>query len=117
MDRLAQSLSSLGLKKDDKIAIIHKNCHRYLEAYFAAAKIGAILVPINYRLAEQDFIYILNDARAKALIAQSDLIHCLAHRRDDIPELERIILTTHASARCRRRRAMPLIPIPPMPRK
>ncbi|MFC2165321.1 long-chain-fatty-acid--CoA ligase [Acidobacteriota bacterium] len=94
VDRLAQSLNSLGIQKDDKLAIIHKNCHRYLEAYFAVAKLGAILVPINYRLAEQDFIYILNDAKAKALIAKPELIRGLKKRMNDIPTLEKIILTS-----------------------
>jgi len=94
VDRLAQSLGSMGLHNEDKIAIIHKNCHRYLEAYFAAAKIGAVLVPINYRLAEQDFIYILHDAQARILIAQPELIRCLPRRREDLPGLESIILTS-----------------------
>jgi len=93
VDRLAGVLNSLGLQKNDKIAIIHKNCHRYLEIYFAAAKLGAVCVPINYRLAEQDFIYILTDARAKILMAQPELIRCLIQRWNDIPQLERIFLT------------------------
>ena len=52
IDRLASGLRSLGIRKNDKIAILHKNCHKFLETYFAAAKIGAILVPMNYRLSE-----------------------------------------------------------------
>ncbi len=93
VDNLAQSLATLGIQQDDKIAIIHTNCHRYLEMYFASAKLGAILVPINYRLAEQDFIYILNNAQAKVLVAQPEMIRCLKKRMDDIPTLKRIILT------------------------
>ena len=45
VDRLANGLQTLGIRKNDKIAILHKNCHKFLETYFAAAKIGAILVP------------------------------------------------------------------------
>lgn len=93
VDKLASSLFSLGIHKDDKIAIIHRNCHRYLEAYFAAAKLGAVLVPTNYRLSAKDFVYILNDSSAKVLIAQPDLVSCLVEKKDALPLLKHIILT------------------------
>ena len=47
VDQLAASFQSMGIGVDDKVAIIHKNCHVFFETYFAAAKIGAVLVPIN----------------------------------------------------------------------
>jgi fatty-acyl-CoA synthase len=93
VDKLASSLFSLGIQKNDKIAIIHRNCHRYLEAYFATAKIGAILVPINFRLSAKDFVYILNDCMAKVLIAQPDLVSCLEEKSHALPLLKHIILT------------------------
>lgn len=73
VDKLSSCLLSLGIQKNDKIAIIHRNCHRYLETYFAATKIGAVLVPVNYRLSGEDFVFILNDSQANWLIAQPDL--------------------------------------------
>lgn len=93
VDKLASCLVSLGIRKNDKIAIIHRNCHRYLETYFAAAKIGAVLVPINYRLGGKDFVFILNDARAKLLIAQPDLVSCLQGKKSDLPLCENVILS------------------------
>jgi len=96
-DRLSSSLLLLGIQKDDRIAIIHRNCHRYLETYYAAAKIGAVLVPINFRLSAEDFVYILNDSLAKVLIAQPDLISCLAEKKDALPLLKHIILTESES--------------------
>lgn len=92
-DRLAGSLQSLGIEKNDKIAIIHKNCHRFLETYFAAAKLGAILVPINFRLAPHDFIHILNDAETEILIAQPNLIGWFSGKRNDLKQLKNVILT------------------------
>lgn len=92
-DRLASGLADLGIQKNDKIAIIHRNCHRFLETYWAAAKIGAVLVPINTRLSAKDFVYILNDSQAKALIAQPDLVSCLEEERDAPPLSIHIILT------------------------
>lgn len=99
VDKLSTSLSSLGIQKNDKITIIHRNCHRYLETYFAAAKIGAVLVPINYRLTSEDFEFILNDSRAKWLIAQPDLASRLKDRKRDLPMLRGIILTDPTAAR------------------
>jgi len=93
IDRLANGLRSLGIQKNEKIAILHKNCHRFLEVYFATAKIGAVLVPMNYRLSAEDFIYILDNSQAKFLITQVDLVPPLLKSVDVLPHLERIIFT------------------------
>jgi len=93
VDRLSSSLKALDIQKNDRIAIIHRNCHRYLETYYAAAKMGAVLVSLNFRLSAEDFLYILNDSLAKVLIAQPDLVLCLEGKKDSLPRLEHIILT------------------------
>jgi len=98
VDKLASGLRSIGIYKNDKIAVIHKNCHRFLEAYFAAARIGAILVPINYRLAAHDFFCILNNSQAKVLIAQPDLISSIFEKKEELPLLRNIILTEPVKA-------------------
>jgi fatty-acyl-CoA synthase len=97
VDRLADGLRSLGIKKNAKIAILHKNCHRFLETYFAAAKIGAILIPMNYRLSVEDFIYILDNSQARLLITQPDLVPPLLANKDVLPHLEKIIFTHSVS--------------------
>jgi fatty-acyl-CoA synthase len=99
VDKLSSSLLSLGIQKNDKIAIIHRNCHRYLETYFAAAKIGAVLVPINYRLGAKEFVFILNNSQAKMLVAQPDLVSCLEGEKNELPMLEGIILTDSKAAK------------------
>jgi fatty-acyl-CoA synthase len=96
VDLLSSGLVSLGIAKNDRIAIIHRNCHRYLETYFAAASIGAVLVPINYRLSGEDFVFILNDCQAKWMIAQPDLVSCLEDKKHDLPLMQGIILTEPA---------------------
>jgi len=98
VDKLSSSLRSLGIRKNDKIAIIHRNCHCYLEAYFAAAKIGAVLVPINHRLSGHDFVYILKDSGSRWMIAQPDLVSCLEDKRRLLPHLKGIIMTDPSEA-------------------
>ena len=69
VNRLSHCLKDLEIGKDDKIAILHPNCHYFLEAYYGIAQIGAISVPINYRLSPREIAFILQDSESKILIA------------------------------------------------
>lgn len=71
ISRLSSCLGSLGIGKGDRVALLHPNCHVFLEAYYAIALIGAISVPINYRLSPQEIAFILQDSEPKILIADS----------------------------------------------
>jgi fatty-acyl-CoA synthase len=68
--RLCNGLVSLGLQRNDRLAILHENCHVFLEAYFAAAHLGLILVPLNFRLSPKELAMIVNDSGSRILIAQ-----------------------------------------------
>ena len=57
--RLFRCLKGFGLKKGDKVAILHPNCHTFLEAYYAIPQIGAVSVPINTRLSPREIAFIL----------------------------------------------------------
>ena len=72
IDSLTGSLIAGGIKKGDRIAVLSYNCPQYLEIYFASARIGAILVPLNYRLATRELEYILTDSGASMLIFHQD---------------------------------------------
>ena len=91
--RLANGFRSLGLQKEDRVAILHENCHVFLETYFAAAHLGVILVPLNFRLAPQDFALILNDSQSKVIIAQSKYEDKLRAIDPPLDGLEQIIWT------------------------
>ena len=67
--RLANFLKERGIDKGDRVAILHQNSHEFLEAYFAAAQLGAILNPLNIRLSPGELSFILEDAGATLLIA------------------------------------------------
>ncbi len=71
VNRLSQALLSLGVEKGDRVAILHHNCHRYLECYFGVMQIGAVLVPMNYRLTSFDWLDIINDSGARLLVADT----------------------------------------------
>jgi acyl-CoA synthetase (AMP-forming)/AMP-acid ligase II len=66
---LAHFLNSTGIRKGDRVAILHENSHEFLEAYFAAAHLGAVLNPLNIRLRPLELAPILTDSGAALLIA------------------------------------------------
>jgi fatty-acyl-CoA synthase len=65
--RLAGALRSAGVQPGDRVAYLSGNCHRLLEAYYGVLEAGAVLLPLNIRLAPLELAYILNDAEAKVL--------------------------------------------------
>jgi fatty-acyl-CoA synthase len=73
VNRLANALFKLGIKKGDKVASLMFNSPDLIVAYFAAAKLGAISVPINYRLVSREIKYIVDQSDSSALIYDDDL--------------------------------------------
>ncbi|MGQ9858119.1 MAG: long-chain-fatty-acid--CoA ligase [Thermodesulfobacteriota bacterium] len=80
-----------GIRSRDRIAILEINSHRFLEAYYASAGIGAILTPLNFRLSAKELAYILRDSQARWLLANARFAHLVeATLKEDNP-LEGII--------------------------
>lgn len=69
--RLASFLHSNGVGMGDRVAILHQNSHEFLESYFAAAQLGAILNPLNFRLSPKELSFILKDSGATLLITSN----------------------------------------------
>jgi fatty-acyl-CoA synthase len=72
INQLARGLISLGLQKGDRLAILAFNCNQYLELYWACAKTGIILVPLNFRLVSRELEYFLKACEVKCLFYGSD---------------------------------------------
>ena len=62
VNRLSHALIGLGVGKGDRVCILSPNSHFFLESFYATSQIGAVLVPLNYRLVAADHEYILNHA-------------------------------------------------------
>jgi fatty-acyl-CoA synthase len=77
-DRWSAALQRLGVAAGDRVAYIAPNTHAQLESFYAVPQIGAVLVPINYRLAADEFVYIINHSGAKVVCAHEDYLDCLA---------------------------------------
>src|SRR3972149_10584261 len=68
-NRLANAFASAGLAVGDRIALLSKNSIEHALLFYGASKAGVVPVPLNYRLAAPEWVYIINDAQAKMLIA------------------------------------------------
>ena len=73
-----------GIKKGDRVALLARNRPEYLEALFAAAKLGAILVPLNIRLAYQELAYILGDCRPRGLMLEEEFESTIGAVKDKL---------------------------------
>ncbi len=70
--QLAGGLKRLGLLKGDRVAILAKNSHAYIEAYVGAPAAGFVIVPLNTRLAAAELQYLLEDSGARVLLTDRD---------------------------------------------
>ena len=68
-DRFSSALQRLGVKAGDRVAYIAPNTHAQLESFYAVPQIGAVLVPINYRLSPEEFTYIITHSGASVVCA------------------------------------------------
>src|SRR5438445_9957464 len=83
-DRWSAALQGLGVKKGDRVAYIAPNTHEQLESFYAVSQTGALLVPINYRLTPDDFVYITIHSGAKVLCVHPDHMEAVASVRSHL---------------------------------
>src|SRR6201981_378772 len=84
-DRWSAALQGLGVAPGDRVATIAPNTHAQLESFYAVPQMGAVLVPINYRLTADDFVYIINHSGSSVVCAHSDYLEVLDAVRDQMP--------------------------------
>src|SRR5579864_3164482 len=86
--RLAGALRETGVRDGDRVAFLSTNCHRLLEAYYGVIEAGAVLLPLNIRLAPQELAYILNDSGAKVLFLEKEFLEVVNSFRESVPNLQ-----------------------------
>jgi fatty-acyl-CoA synthase len=82
VSRLAGALCAAGVKPGDRVAFLSTNCHRLLEAYYGVLEAGAVLLPLNIRLAPDELAYILNDSGASILFLEKQFAGIVQGFRD-----------------------------------
>src|SRR6267378_6017442 len=83
-DRWSATLQKLGVGQNDRVAYIAPNTHAQLESFYAVPQIGAVLVPINYRLTSEDFAYIVTHSGSTIVCAHEDYLEAVDRVRDQL---------------------------------
>ena len=90
-NRVAHGLRSLGVGKGDRVSFIGKNHPLYFEALLGAAKIGAVMTPVNWRLAAPEVAFILSNCEASVVFIGEGFADILDKARGDAPRVEHVI--------------------------
>jgi fatty-acyl-CoA synthase len=90
-DRWSAALQRLGVAKGDRVAYIAPNTHAQLESFLAVPQLGAILVPINYRLTADDFVYIINHSGSTVVCVHEDYLDAVESVRTQLPRVRHVV--------------------------
>jgi fatty-acyl-CoA synthase len=84
---MAAALAARGVRHGDRVAFLGQNHPSQIVALFACARLGALLLPLNWRLAPPEWRFILEDAGAKLLLATPDMLSAMPDRAVDVTTL------------------------------
>ena len=90
-DRWSAALQGLGVRPGDRVATIAPNTHAQLESFYAVPQLGAVLVPVNYRLTPDDFVYIVNHSGSTVVCVHSDYLADVDAVRDQMPGVRHFV--------------------------
>jgi fatty-acyl-CoA synthase len=93
-DRWSAVLQKLGISPGDRVAYLSPNTHAQLESFYAVPQIGAVLVPLNYRLIADDFIYLINHSGSRMVCADRDYLGTIDSIREQLPKVEHYVALT-----------------------
>lgn len=85
VNRLSNALLNLGVQRGDRVCILSPNSHFFLESFYGTSQIGAILVPLNYRLKGAEHEFILNHAGVRTVLVDWEYAKVVDEIRDQLP--------------------------------
>ncbi len=91
VNQTANSLLKWGIKKGDRVGIFMKNCPEFLYLYFATAKIGAIMVPMNFGYPPEELQYAVNHSELPILFSSSHLQKIVLEAMPNCPKLRQVV--------------------------
>lgn len=84
VNMLANALASRGIGKEDKVALLFFNCSELVELYFAVCRMGAVNVPLNFRLRGAEILYQVTDSESKLVVFGEEFSGVLDEIRGDV---------------------------------
>uniref|UniRef100_A0AAU3H4Q0 Long-chain fatty acid--CoA ligase n=1 Tax=Streptomyces sp. NBC_01401 TaxID=2903854 RepID=A0AAU3H4Q0_9ACTN len=91
VNRLAAGLTDLGVGRGDVVALLLYNQPEFLELVHAVNRVGAVFLPLNYRLSQEEWRYILGHAQAKVIVSESEFVPHVDRIAPQLTGLERRI--------------------------
>jgi acyl-CoA synthetase (AMP-forming)/AMP-acid ligase II len=89
-NQLANALLAAGVEKGERVGMLLMNSSEFMEAYFALAKIGAVVVPLNWRLVADELEFILKNSGTRRLLFDDEFVDTVAdlHSRGDKTDVQ-----------------------------
>lgn len=84
VDRLSNALTDRGVEKGDRVALLSPNSHYFMETLYATMQLGALFVPLNFRLQSGEYVYLLNDCDPDVLVADYAQAGKIDEIRDEV---------------------------------
>ncbi|HLI88160.1 MAG TPA: benzoate-CoA ligase family protein [Ktedonobacteraceae bacterium] len=94
-NRIGNGLLELGIDMEQRVALLLLDSPQFAAAFFGAIKIGAVPIPMNTVMRPDDYIYMLNDSRARALLVHATLWRTIEHIRPQLKYLRHIIVVNN----------------------
>ncbi|MEE4300537.1 MAG: AMP-binding protein [Pseudomonadales bacterium] len=99
--RLAAGLEAAGIGAGAKVGLYLHNCNEYTEAHFAAFKLGACPINVNYRYKAEELVYLLDNADAEAVLFHAAFAPRIEEIRAQLPRVKLFVLVDDGSAEAR----------------
>ncbi|MFI5312372.1 MAG: long-chain-fatty-acid--CoA ligase, partial [Gemmatimonadales bacterium] len=90
-DRWSCALQRLGVAPGDRVAYIAPNTHAHLEGFYGVPQLGAIVVPLNFRLLPVDWAYMVNHSGSRVLCVHADYLDLVDSIRHEMPAVEHFV--------------------------
>ncbi|MEV0907762.1 acyl-CoA synthetase [Streptomyces hokutonensis] len=92
VNQLAAGLAELGVGRGDVVGLLLYNQPEFLELVYAANRLGAVFLPLNYRLSEEEWQYILGHAQAKVIVTEPEFVRAVERSAGCLTDLEHRVL-------------------------
>ncbi len=98
VNQFGNALCSLGIRMEDRVALLLPDTEIYPQTFFGAIKIGAVPICLNTLMRPKDYQYFLNDSRARVLVVDDSLLNCIDPVRENFKYVKNIIVVNGLGA-------------------
>ncbi|MFC4945794.1 long-chain-fatty-acid--CoA ligase [Pseudonocardia sp. GCM10023141] len=93
-DGVAAALTGDGIEPGSRVAYLGRTAIAFFEVLFGTAKVGAVLVPVNWRLAAPEIAEVLADSGAELIVVDAEYAPVVGRMRERLPDLRRVVVST-----------------------